>query len=342
VVLVAEVLVAVVLEEAGKTIIFTVRMKNSVLTFVIFATFWPAAFLGQQIQTVAFYNLENLFDTINGPNEDDEFLPEALSNWNSEKYWQKIAHIQQVMTTLQLPMLMGVCEVENRAVLQDVIGADKRYAIVHTESPDARGIDVGLLYRQDLLKLKSYGQLRFVLPGDTIPTSRDILWAQFKYKKEIIYVMINQWRSRRAGTEQSEPRQIMASNNAKQYIDSIQQHTPKAKIIFMGDLNDYPEDKAPRQISSVLSPQITAESGEFGGSYNYKNEWGILDHIMVSENALSGKFQVQTQSGKIHSEPFLLSEYKGQVVPNRTYAGSKYLGGYSDHLPVSIQVILQP
>mgnify|MGYP000878455841 FL=1 len=110
----------------------------------------------------------------------------------------------------------------------------------------------------------------------------------------------------------------------------------------MGDLNDYPEDKAPRQISSVLSPQITAESGEFGGSYNYKNEWGILDHIMVSENALSGKFQVQTQSGKIHSEPFLLSEYKGQVVPNRTYAGSKYLGGYSDHLPVSIQVILQP
>lgn len=341
-VLVVVVSVAEVLEEAGKSIIFAVRMRNSVLSLVMFAAFWPASFFGQQIHTVAFYNVENLFDTINGPNDDEEFLPEAQSNWNSEKYRQKIAHIQQVMTTLELPMLMGVCEVENRAVLQDVIGADKRYAIVHSESPDARGIDVGLLYRQDLLKLKSSGYLRFVLPGDTIATSRDILWAQFKYKKEIIYVLVNHWPSRRGGTEQSEPRRMMASRNAKQFIDSIQEHTPNAKIIFMGDLNDYPEDKAPRQISSVLSPQITAESGEFGGSYNYKNEWGILDHIMISENALNGKFQVQAQSGKIHSEAFLLSEYKGQVVPNRTYAGSKYLGGYSDHLPVSIQVILQP
>ena len=110
----------------------------------------------------------------------------------------------------------------------------------------------------------------------------------------------------------------------------------------MGDLNDHPQDAAPQLIASKLIPQITKSSGTFGGSYNYKNEWDVLDHIFISSNTLSGKIQVQTESGKIHDFPYLLTEYKGQTVPNRTYAGSKYLGGYSDHLPVSIQVILHP
>lgn len=308
------------------------------LLFLLFSVSTTA----QQIHTVAFYNVENLFDTIDGPNDDAEFLPGAASNWNTEKYNAKIKHIRQVMTELQMPLIMGVCEIENKSVLVDLVGSDKRYGIVHYESPDARGIDVGLLYRQDLLQLKSSGNIRFTLPGDTIPSSRDIVWAKFKYKKETFYVMVNHWPSRRGGTDESAPRRLKAAQMATQFIDSIQKNEPKTKIIFMGDLNDHPSDTGPQLVAQKLTPLITKSSGTFGGSYNYKNEWEVLDHIMVSNNAFEGKLQIQKESGSIHSFPFLLTEYKGQTVPNRTYAGPKYLGGYSDHLPVSIQLILHP
>ena len=297
--------------------------------------------LAQQTQTIAFYNVENLFDTIDGSNDDAEFLPGAESKWNTEKYQTKLQHIRQVMTDLQMPMVMGVCEIENKAVLQDLIAQEKRYDIVHYDSPDARGIDAALLYRKDLLKLKASGNIRFTLPGDTIPTSRDIVWAKFQYQKETIYVVVNHWPSRRGGADESAPRRLKAAEMAADFISKIEKNEPKAKIILMGDLNDHPQDAAPQLITSKLSPQITKASGAFGGSYNYKNEWEIIDHIFASGNAFEGAMSVQKNSGTIHSFPYLLTEYKGQTVPNRTYAGTKYLGGYSDHLPVSIKVVLK-
>jgi predicted extracellular nuclease len=297
--------------------------------------------LAQQTQTIAFYNVENLFDTIDGSNDDAEFLPGAESKWNTEKYQTKLQHIRQVMTDLQMPMVMGVCEIENKAVLQDLIAQEKRYGIVHYDSPDARGIDAALLYRKDLLKLKASGNIRFTLPGDTIPTSRDIVWAKFQYQKETIYVVVNHWPSRRGGADESAPRRLKAAEMAADFISKIEKNEPKAKIILMGDLNDHPQDAAPQLIASKLSPQITKASGAFGGSYNYKNEWEIIDHIFASGNAFEGAMSVQKNSGTIHSFPYLLTEYKGQTVPNRTYAGTKYLGGYSDHLPVSIKVVLK-
>jgi predicted extracellular nuclease len=308
--------------------------------FTIFVFCLHYASFAQQIQTIAFYNVENLFDTIDGPNDDAEFLPSAESKWDASKYEAKIAHIRQVMADLNMPMVMGVCEIENKSVLTDLIGNDKRYGIVHYESPDARGIDAAMLYRKDLLRLKASGKIRFTLPGDSIPTSRDIVWAKYQYKKEYLYVMVNHWPSRRGGQEESAARRLTAAQYATQFIDSIQRSEPKAKIILMGDLNDHPQDAAPQLIASKLTPQITKASGTFGGSYNYKNEWEIIDHIFVSNNAFNGTVVLQKESGTIHSFPYLLTEYKGQTVPNRTYAGPKYLGGYSDHLPVSIKVVL--
>ncbi|MEY4287132.1 MAG: hypothetical protein RL511_1218 [Bacteroidota bacterium] len=309
--------------------------------FGIFIFLFLQTSLAQQTQTIAFYNVENLFDTIDGSNDDAEFLPGAESKWNTEKYQTKLQHIRQVMTDLQMPMVMGVCEIENKAVLQDLIAQEKRYGIVHYDSPDARGIDAALLYRKDLLKLKASGNIRFTLPGDTIPTSRDIVWAKFQYQKETIYVVVNHWPSRRGGADESAPRRLKAAEMAADFISKIEKNEPKAKIILMGDLNDHPQDAAPQLIASKLSPQITKASGAFGGSYNYKNEWEIIDHIFASGNAFEGAMSVQKNSGTIHSFPYLLTEYKGQTVPNRTYAGTKYLGGYSDHLPVSIKVVLK-
>ncbi|MEN9700050.1 MAG: hypothetical protein RLZZ301_1248 [Bacteroidota bacterium] len=312
---------------------------KSIFTIIFLASF--GFYQAQQLETIAFYNVENLFDTLDGSNDDAEFLPSAKSAWNATRYNEKLTHIRQVMSELGMPVIMGFCEVENRQVLVDLLGkAQKNYGIVHYESPDARGIDVAMIYRKDLFKLKDSGILRFTLPGDSIPTTRDILWAKYSCKGETWFVLVNHWPSRRSGTDTSEPRRICAAEHAVSFIDSVQKADPAAKIVFMGDLNDHPQDKAPQLISQRLTPLITKSSGEFGGSHNYKSEWDVLDHMMVSKNAADGKVKAQMQSGQIQSYPFLITTYKGEKVPNRTYAGTNYLGGYSDHLPVSFKILV--
>jgi endonuclease/exonuclease/phosphatase family metal-dependent hydrolase len=174
------------------------------------------------------------------------------------------------------------------------------------------------------------------------PSSRDILWSKFISKKDTVFMMVNHWPSRRGGEDKSEPNRLEAAKNARIFIDSVLKVNPKAKIIFMGDLNDYPTNKAPMLIAEKLQPQIIKTSGEFGGTYFYNNSWDILDHILVSAGNFGKKcFKVIPNSGKIYSPKYLMEEYKGNIQPFRTYGGKKYLGGYSDHLPVSITVKLK-
>ncbi len=296
--------------------------------------------LGQKTTKIAFYNVENLFDTIDDSTDDTEFLPNAPSNWNTIKYNEKIDHIQQVIKDLHFPIAIGLCEIENKRVLEDLTNKKKyrRYKISHIDSEDPRGIDVGLLYNARKIKLKQNGIIRFTLPGDDRPSTRDILWSKFIYKKDSIVILVNHWPSRRSGTTESEPKRMCAAQNAKSFIDSLLFINKKTKIVFMGDLNDYPEDKAPQLIAQSLFPQISKQSGSFGGTHQYKGQWDILDHLMVSDGMKSGSLKLLENSGKIHEYPYLLEVYKGNKQPFRTYVGSKYLGGYSDHLPVSIDI----
>lgn len=296
----------------------------------------------KKYELIAFYNVENLFDTQDGPNDDSEFLPEGKNQWTKERYEEKLNHIRKVLGDLSYPMLVGFCEIENEEVLKALISGDQNlsnYGTVHYESPDARGIDVGFIYNKSKLSVLSSGKIRFTLPGDTEPKSRDIVWGKFLVKKDTILALVNHWPSRR--TDDSEPKRVKAAESARVFIDSVLKVNPKAKIVFMGDLNDHPSDKAPQLISSKLTPMISKTSGEFGGTHQYKNEWDVLDHIMVSPGFQDGKVKVVSNSGKIHSFSYLIEEYKGNKQPFRTYVGAKYLGGYSDHLPVSIQVKLK-
>jgi predicted extracellular nuclease len=315
-------------------------MKITLSLLITFSLFFLS--YSQKERSVAFYNVENLFDTIDGVNDDAEFLPAGKNNWTSKRYEEKIQHINQVIQALQYPVIMGFCEVENQQVMQDVLTFNKRlkkYGIVHYDSPDARGIDVGMVYDQKTLKVVSSGKLRFVLPGQTEATTRDIVWAKFRTKKDTIFCMVNHWPSRRSGQDESEPLRLKAAETARVFIDSVLQAQPAAKIVFMGDLNDHPSDKAPIKIVERLVPMIDKSSGIYGGTHNYKDEWDVLDHLMVSNGFMtSTSMKAISGSGKIHSFDFLITEYKGKMVPFRTYAGTKYLGGYSDHLPVSIRV----
>lgn len=292
--------------------------------------------------TVGFYNVENLFDTLDTPDKDDkEFLPDSKREWNSERYWTKIDHINEVIQAIHTPKILGMCEIENRAVVQDIVNRSslkEQYGVVHFESLDARGIDNAIIYDSTLLKLEDSGIIRFDMPEGSSP-SRDIVWGKFSYDKDTLFAMVNHWPSRRGGQVESEPKRLIAALAARKFIDSLLTVNKKMEIVFMGDLNDYPENLAPSKIGEVLTPMISAASGQFGGSHSYRGEWGVLDHIMVSKGFLKKKgiFAVK-KSGKIVSEEFMIDEYKGNKVPFRTYGGIKYLNGYSDHFPVMIEI----
>ena len=295
----------------------------------------------QKSERIAFYNVENLFDTIDGPNNDAEFLPTGKKIWNSDKFLEKINHVNKVFCELNTPMLIGLCEIENVNVLNEIISKNKAlkyYKTVHYDSKDARGIDVGMIYNSKKLKVADQGFIRYILPGQSQASSRDIVWAKFTYKKESFYAMTNHWPSRRGGTEKSEEKRLKAANSARHFIDSLLNIDPNTKIILMGDLNDYPSNKSVQLIMEKLYPKIVSSSNKFGGTHNYKGEWNILDHICISNGWKNGKLRAASSHGTILTREELLSTYKGNIVPFRTYGGSKYLGGYSDHLPVYIEL----
>lgn len=300
-----------------------------------------------QNSSVAFYNVENLYDTINQPHDDEEFLPQGKNKWTSDRYLTKLDRLNQVLDSMGHLSLVGFGEIENRQVLDDLIAASKErkdFKTVHHESPDLRGVDVGLIYNPKVLKLQKDGYIRFNIENPSTPYTRDILWAKFTHKKDTVFTMVNHWPSRRGGQEASEVNRMIAAKNARNFIDSVMTVSPSSKIIFMGDLNDYPQDNAPKLIAEKLTPMISKSSGKYGGSYNYRSEWDVLDHIMVSPNALKeneGTFQIVNASGEILSNDFIMDEFKGERVPKRNYAGSKYLNGYSDHLPVRIKINLK-
>ena len=318
-------------------------MNKLLLIFVFFGIL--AQSIAQETRDIAFYNVENLFDTINTPDKNDqEYLPSAKKHWNSYRYNEKLKHINKVVEQLNSPIILGLCEIENQAVVKDIIKAGRmngKYDVVHFESLDQRGIDNAIIYDKTILSVKESGILRFNMPEGYSP-SRDIVWAKFSHGTDEIITMVNHWPSRRGGQLKSEPKRLVAAIAAKEFIDSIQIANPKAKIVFMGDLNDYPDNMAPEMISKSLKPMITQKSGEYGGTHNYRGEWNVLDHIMISKGFSKGKgITVKKKSGQIHSYKFLMTTYKGNIVPFRTYGGGKYLAGYSDHLPVSISITLK-
>lgn len=314
------------------------------ILFLTFLFIGHLSFGQKTTRTVAFYNVENLFDTLNTPGKlDEEFLPTGKKEWNTEKYYAKLSKINTVLDSMDSPMLIGFCEVENRQVLVDLNAQSnnrKEYQIVHHESPDVRGIDNGIIYDTTVLTLVHNGAINVTLTENK--KTRDILWAKFAHNEDTVIVFVNHWPSRRGGQVKSEPNRLIAANTARMAIDSILDINKHAKIIFMGDLNDYPDNLSVKQLSSVLKPIITPKSNHLGGTNSYRGEWNVLDHMMVSKGATKGSsFKVIKKTGEILSSPFLLTVYKGNTVPFRTFGGANHLNGYSDHLPVFVEVKLR-
>ncbi|MDX1470204.1 MAG: endonuclease/exonuclease/phosphatase family protein, partial [Flavobacteriaceae bacterium] len=232
-------------------------MKKNFFLFVII--FLPTFLFAQdfkkfKIHTIAFYNLENLFDTINDPNKFDEASPmmELKSN-RKEVYQKKVQNMARAIADIgsdfsnNSPVILGVSEIENREVLEDLVNnpqlRTKDYGIVHYHSPDARGIDVGLIYQKAFFKPISSRshELRIFddASGDRVYTRNQLL-VSGKLEGDLIHIIVNHWPSRSGGEELSRPKRIGAAKLTKKIVDSLQSVDPYAKIFVMGDFNDDP------------------------------------------------------------------------------------------------------
>lgn len=337
-------------------------MKNLFVTnlFILLFSFNCSA-QSDDTLFVAFWNTQNLFDTVDDPGiNDEDFLPEGEMQWNEDRLDKKmynLARIIRMMNNGNGPDILGVCEVENQEVLELMILkylSDLNYKITYLESPDNRGIDNGLIFKSDKFTLLNL-QADTVHLSDGWPTRLIFGVNLLTNENEKISVFVNHWPSRSGGQMESEPKRIAAAQTLRNAVDRIFNKEPDAKIFMIGDFNDDPVNTSlletlkahPIKCDSLptdfeMNPEgelfnLSYQSFEDGeGSFKYRDTWNMLDQIIVSSSILTGNAlkyvcnsfevfkpkQIVTQTG----------QYQGTPYP--TYGGRKYLGGYSDHFPV--------
>ena len=314
---------------------------------------------------IAFYNLENFYDTTDNPIvNDDDFTPKGIKQYTKDIYTDKVTKLATVLSQLGTddspsgPALIGVAEIENDTVLADLVRhpllQHRHYRIIHYDSKDARGIDVGLLYDPKIFIPEKAEKLFVRLPGNSKEAfyTRDILYTKGWLAGESIHVYVNHWPSRRGGEERSSPARSAAAAVCKKHLDSVLQKEPNAKIVVMGDLNDDPDSPS---ITDVLQARTTiaqtkprelfnpwASLYEKGiGTLANRDSWGLFDQIIISHAWLNPNQQgLFYHHQQIFNRGYLkenTGRYKGY--PMRTWDGNNYRGGYSDHFPTYIVLL---
>jgi len=314
------------------------------------------------LRTIAFYNCENLFDTVNDSlTFDDDRTPEGRYHWTQERYRQKVENLSNVIsqigaeTSKTSPDIVGLCEVENQDVLEDLVQhpnlREKDYGIIHFDSPDARGIDVALLYKKAAFIPSSFKSHRLLLFDEMSERkyTRDQLVVGGAMDRENIYFIVNHWPSRRGGAAKSSPLRVRAALLNKRIIDSIQELDLDAKIIAMGDLNDDPIDDSlkkilktkgkKRQLDSVsLYNPMEAMFKKGIGSLAYRDKWNLFDQLFMTSNLVTkDRTTLSFWKAGIFTPAFIRTDkgrFKGY--PLRTYSGGSYTAGYSDHFPAYV------
>ncbi|GHT61014.1 endonuclease [Bacteroidia bacterium] len=306
-----------------------------------------------------FYNVENLFDTVDNPHKNDnEFLPDGQRHWSQKRYYTKINNLAKVISSAGewgSPAMIGMCEVENEKVIRDLIRNSPLkktdYRFVVTNSPDQRGINVALLYQRDQFKYLEHHAYTIRFPYNKHKATRDILHVTGQViSRDTVDVFVCHFPSRRGGENESESDRVYTASILKSKTDSLMRIRKNACIIIMGDFNDESSNKS---ISLTLNALPVSQKPETKklynlfqhfekktGSYKYKNQWNLLDQMIVSGNLIAGdgSFKVLPYTATIFSRNFMLTEDKtyGGKRPKKTFSGMKYEDGYSDHLPIFV------
>ena len=319
-----------------------------------------------KVHTIAFYNVENLFDTINDPSKYDERSPiMELKTAQSEIYKKKVRNMANVIskigaeTSRNTPAVIGICEVENRSVIEDLANdpelISKNYGIVHYDSPDERGIDVALMYQKALFSPLNSSTHQTKLTdnsSDGRDYTRDVLLVSGYLQGDLIHVLVNHWPSRSGGEARSRSKREAAAAVNKRLVDSIQKQDPYAKIFVMGDLNDNPTNSS---LKKVLKTKGDKKKVGFKELYNpmegffkkglgsnaYRDAWSLFDQIIVSKPLLEEDYSsFRFYKAGIYNAQFLITkkgQYKGY--PFRSFSWGGFTDGYSDHFPVFVHLI---
>lgn len=309
-----------------------------------------------ELYSVAFYNLENLFDTIHDSGKNDfEYLPTDAKKWNTEKYMAKLRNMSKVLSELSRdkvpdgPVVIGVSEVENRRVLDDLLKqpalAPTGYKVIHYEGPDKRGIDCALLYNpKQFVPLSHKLVLSEPFEGDTVHLTRGFLIVNGTLAGDNVCFIVNHWPSRGA----IDPVRVHAARQVKVLADSLRRTNRKLKLIIMGDLNDDPMDRSLATLGAKKYQQ-EVKKGDFYnpwwetledkgvGTLLYRGKWNLFDQIVLSSTLLNAKKGLTYDHNEVFMREYLFQQdgnYKGS--PLRTFGGKVWLNGYSDHLPTII------
>ena len=339
-------------------------MKNiAILTALIFITLQPL-YSQRNVKSflVVSYNVENLYDTVNSPLfEDDEFTPSGEKAWTYDRYKKKLNDLARVVMSIpgkELPALIGLSEIENRKVLEDLAGQrglrKGDYKIVHEDGQDPRGIECALLYRPDLFKYKSHEYVPIDDPVDPDYLYRGILHVKGKAPDgSSLHIFVNHWKSRSGGEQETERQRMFSAISLRKQMDMLMARESGFKVIIIVDFNDEPTNRSLTNGLSALNKRRNIQMGDYynlfydlhniegKGTYNYQGNWNMLDQVIISYNLLDQERGLTTgfRSGVILKEEWMLyvSEKYGESLPSATYGGPEYYGGPSDHLPVYVE-----
>lgn len=331
------------------------------LAFYSFGSLKASAQSNYKVNIIAFYNMENLFDTINDPHNDEEFLPNSPRQYNTRIYKDKIDRLASVIEVLGTdispdgPAILGVAEVENAGVLKDIAKsprvAKRNYQVILFDSKYDRGVDVGLMYNPKYFKPLHQEPLFVQLPGGAKDAyyTRDVLYVKGLMDGDTMHFFVNHWPSRSGGEERSRPGRFAAANVVKHTIDSINNSNPNSKIVVMGDFNDDPISPS---VAKILNAKGKIKDVQPSGLYNpwwdmykrgigtspYQDAWGLFDQILISHSFLSKEqSDYFFRQAVIFNKEFLLQKTgKYRNYSKRTWDGITYNYGYSDHFPVYI------
>jgi hypothetical protein len=316
-----------------------------------------------KVGCIAFYNVENLFDTIDDPNKNDaEFLPDGSYRWSSKRYHQKLERLAEVIAgigteyTPDGPAILGLSEIENKAVIEELVLQpeirSRNYQVIHYDSPDRRGVDVGLIYQPKYFQPTNSKSYTLKVEGMDDFFTRDQLVVSGLFDGEPMHFIVGHWPSRRGGEKRSLPLRVAAGALSRHIADSILQLDKDAKIVVMGDLNDNPTNKS---VADALKAKGSSDKLNEGDLYNpmyalykkgigsnaWRDSWSLFDQMIVSQGLLGNDYDsYRFRTVKVYNKVEMTQRsgrFKGY--PWRTYVGSEYHGGYSDHFPAYIIVV---
>lgn len=342
----------------NKTVYAPMKRNTLILFWLLFSVLVIAQNNNMQNFKVMCYNVENYFDCIDDSlTNDSEYLPSGMRGWNTTKYQTKQAHIGRVITAIggwEAPAIVGLCEIESEKCLYDLTHyaglKNLGYKYLHHDSPDARGVDVAMLYQPRQYKPIHDQVLKITFPFDTSSKTRDILFSSGIIPSgDTLHIFVCHFPSRLGGEAESEEKRMYVASVLKNNVDSLFSKNSDSKIIIMGDFNDYPTNKSilkvlnANPISNIIEKAnlynlMYKLHSEGKGSNKHDGEWGALDQMIISGNLLIPTNTINTNQENAHffDADFLLEidkKYLGKQ-PFRTYLGMKYQEGYSDHLPI--------